>query len=78
MVKIIEAVPHDNYSLAVRLNNGKSGFFDVSPFLDKGIFQELKDIRYFEQMHVRRRSIFWPNDQDFCADTIDELMTTEE
>jgi len=77
MVKIIEAIPHDKYSLTVRLDNGKSGSFDVSPFLNKGIFQELKDIRYFEQVHVRGRSIFWPNDQDFCADTIDELMTTE-
>ncbi|MBU0568226.1 DUF2442 domain-containing protein [bacterium] len=76
MIKIIEAVPCNNYTLAIKLDNGKSGIFNVTPFLDKGIFQELKDKHYFEQVHVRGRSIFWPHEQDFCADTIDELMTT--
>jgi hypothetical protein len=76
MVKIIAAVSRNNYALEVKLDNGKSGIFDVTPFLDKGIFQELKDKRYFEQVQVRGRSIFWPHEQDFCADTINELMTT--
>lgn len=74
MVKIIEAIPGRNHTLAVKLDNGKTGVFDVSPFLDKGIFRELKDERYFAQVAVRGRSICWPNSQDFCADTIEALM----
>jgi hypothetical protein len=75
MVKIIEAVPRKDYIIAIKLDNGKSGIFDVTPFLDKGIFQELKDQRYFEQFRIRGRSISWPHEQDFCADTIEVLMT---
>jgi hypothetical protein len=74
MVKVIDAVPTDEYSLSVKLDNGKSGTFDVSPFLDKGIFQELKDREYFRQVIVRGRSICWPHNQDFCADTVDALL----
>jgi DUF971 family protein len=74
MVKVIEAKPRGNYSLEVKLDNGRSGIFDVSPFLDKGIFQELKDESYFRQVTVRGRSISWPHDQDFCADTVEALM----
>jgi len=76
MVKIIEAKPGNDYTILVKLDNGKSGIFDVSPFLDKGIFQELKDKHYFEQVIVCGRSISWPHDQDFCADTIEALIKT--
>jgi hypothetical protein len=74
MVKVIEAIPGKNFTLTVKLSNGKAGVFDVSPFIDKGIFQELKDERYFKQVMVRGRSICWPHEQDFCADTIDVLI----
>lgn len=74
MTKIIEAIPIENHALAIKLDNGKQGIFDVTPFLDKGIFSELRDVQYFRQVKVRGRSIFWPHDQDFCADTIEVLM----
>lgn len=75
MVKILEATPTENYRIVVKLDNGKSGLFDVSAFLDKGIFKELKDPGYFKLVKVRGRSISWPHSQDFCADTIEALMT---
>ena len=74
MVKILEVKPAANYTLYVKLDNGKSGVFDVLPFLDKGIFQELKDSHYFNQVTARSRSVYWPHQQDFCADTLDELL----
>jgi hypothetical protein len=42
MVKILTAVQRENHTLAVRLDNGKSGVFDVRPFLDKGIFSGIE------------------------------------
>ncbi len=74
MVRIIEATPGEDYTLFVKLNNGKCGVFDVRPFLDKGIFAELKNKEYFNLVQVRGRSISWPHNQDFCADTLDELV----
>jgi hypothetical protein len=74
MVKIIKAIPREDYCIDVVLDNGKIGSFNVSPYLDKGIFTELKDIDYFFQVKVRGRSIYWPHEQDFCADTIEAEM----
>ncbi|MBD3316786.1 MAG: DUF2442 domain-containing protein [Chitinivibrionales bacterium] len=74
MVKIIEVIPGAPYTLNIKLDNGKTGTFDLSPFIDKGIFQELKDEVYFRQVKNCGRSISWPHEQDFCADTIDELL----
>jgi hypothetical protein len=76
MVKVIDVKPGIDYTLQVVLDNGKSGAFNVAPFLDKGIFLELRDKNYFKQVVTRGRSIYWPHEQDFCADTIEALLNT--
>ncbi len=47
MVKVSHVEAKDDYVLLVELSNGKKGFFDVKPYLDKGIFTELKDKGFF-------------------------------
>jgi hypothetical protein len=74
MVKVVSVVPRDDYKIKICLDNGKTGLFDVVPFLDKGFFTELKDLNCFRQVLTRGRSISWPHSQDFCADTIDALL----
>jgi hypothetical protein len=74
MVKVLEAIPGDAYTLNIKLDNGKIRVFDVAPFLEKGIFTELKNTGYFKLVKVRGRSVSWPHSQDFCADTIESLM----
>ena len=71
MVKVISVLPKDNYQLFVKLSNGKEGYFDISPYLEKGIFQELKDKNYFTQVKLVFGGIAWPHSQDFSGDTIE-------
>ena len=59
-----------NYKLRVEFENNEFKEFDVEPFLDKGIFTELKDESYFKQVKVSFGSIEWPNEQDFSKDTL--------
>jgi hypothetical protein len=47
MNKLISVEPRDNYILLITLSNGKLGEFDVSRYLNKEIFKELKDHGYF-------------------------------
>jgi hypothetical protein len=42
MVKVIDVKPGLDYTLQVVLDNGKTGAFDVAPFLDKGIFKNYR------------------------------------
>jgi len=61
----------DGHKLRIHLSNGKIGIFDVSPYLDGGVFHELQDPQYFRRVKVAFGGIMWPNEQDFSADTIE-------
>ena len=74
MVKVIFVKPEKNYKLKVKLSNGKSGIFNVKPYLDKGIFRELQIKEYFELVKIAFGGVVWPHEQDFSADTIEYEM----
>ena len=78
MVKVISAEPIENYKLRILLSNGKKGIFDVSPYLDKGVFQELKEQQYFRSVKVAYGGVMWPHEQDFSAETIEYELQDEE
>ena len=67
-VQVVEAL--SNHKLKLKFDNGDTKFFDVTPYLDKGIFTELKDEGYFKQARVSFGSVEWPNEQDFSKDTL--------
>jgi len=73
-VKQAQALP--NYKLKIQFSNDELKEFDVSPFLNKGIFTELKDKNYFNQVRVAFGSVEWPNEQDFSKDTLYLLSTS--
>lgn len=54
----------------VELSDGRSGYFDMKPYLEKGVFTELKDKNCFKQAKPFLCGIAWPNEQDLSADTI--------
>lgn len=78
MVKVISAEPIENYKLRIVLSNGKQGIFDVFPYLDKGVFLELKDQDYFRRAKVAFGGVMWPHEQDFSAETIEYELQQEE
>jgi len=71
MVKVVSVLAKDNYQIFVKLSNGKEGGFNVSPYLEKGIFRELKDKNYFNKVKVLFGGVAWPHSQDFSGDTIE-------
>lgn len=62
--------PVDGFRLRVTFKNGEVRFFDMRRFLDKGIFKELKNPRYFKKVRVITGGIEWPHEQDLSADTL--------
>ena len=70
MLKVIKVDANNDYTLFVELSDGRLGKFDVKPYLDKGVFTELKDKNYFKQVRPLFCGIVWPNEQDLSADTI--------
>ena len=43
MIKVQSVQPQPDYWLKVTFNNNETKFFNVAPYLDKGIFKELKN-----------------------------------
>jgi hypothetical protein len=70
--RVVDVVANDDYTLTLTFTNGEVGQFDVTPYLDKGIFQELRDKSYFKSVRVALRTVQWPHEQDFCPDTLYE------
>ena len=68
--KVEKVEPTDNFQLVITFTNGEVRQFDVKPYLDKGIFTELKDPSYFQSVRAVAGSIEWPHQQDFSFDTL--------
>jgi hypothetical protein len=62
--------PDENYTLHVWFENGEEGILDMKPYLDKGIFRELRDLSMFNSVRPFIGTIQWANEADLCPDTV--------
>ena len=62
---IKDVKPQDNYLLLLTFENGEKRQFDMKPYLDFGIFEELKDVSLFKTVKTSFDSIEWDNEADF-------------
>ena len=67
---IKDVEPLDNYLLLLTFENGEKRQFDMKPYLDFGIFQELKDLRLFKTVKTSFDSIEWDNEADFDPEVL--------
>ena len=47
--RVKEVYPNEDWTLLLIFDNGEKGVFDVTPYLEKGIFSQLKDLRVFRE-----------------------------
>lgn len=70
--------PLSEYRIYVEIQDGRKGIFDVKPYLDRGIFRQLKDIHYFNQVDILFGAVTWPNEQDIAPETLlSEILVLE-
>jgi len=68
--RVVEVKPNPDFSLTIKFTNGEVRRFDVRPYLEKGVFRELKDVRLFNSVKPSLGTIQWLNGQDLCPDTL--------
>ncbi len=68
--RVKKVVSNNNYTINIIFDNDEEKVFDVNPYLDKGIFKELKDKKLFKTVRPFMGSIQWIHGQDFCPDTL--------
>ena len=59
-----EVKPANNYNLILTFENGEIRQFDMNPYLNIGIFKELKDVALFNTVHLSFDTIEWNNQAD--------------
>jgi len=67
---IKDVKPQDNYLLLLTFENGEKRQFDMKPYLNLGIFQELKDFKLFKTVKTSFDSIEWDNEADFDPEVL--------
>ncbi len=62
--------PLEGYKLKIEFNNDEIKIFDMSPYLNIGVFKELKDKKVFSTASESLGTVAWKSGQDLCPDTL--------
>lgn len=60
----------EDFTLILHFDNGEVKIFDVKPYMEQGIFKQLKDPKVFAAVRPFNGSICWKSGQDFCTHTL--------
>lgn len=70
MKKVVSVKANEDFTLILEFNDGKIRKFDVKPYLEIGVFQELKNLDYFKDIRITFGTVRWKNEQDFSPETL--------
>ena len=51
-------------------NTGEARLFDARPYLERGVFQRLKDLALFKQAYVALDTVCWPGELDIAPESL--------
>lgn len=68
--RVTEVEPNSDHTLNLHFNNDETRVFDVKPYLDKGIFAELRDLNAFNSVKPAFGGVLWAGGQDLCPDRL--------
>ncbi len=70
-MRIAEIKPNQDYTLQIVAEDGKTGIFDVSPYLELEAFTDLKNKEAFLKVMNGGYFVEWECGADLSADTIE-------
>lgn len=68
--RVLKVVVTQDYILDLVFTNHEKKQFDVKPYLNFGLFSELKDYSMFQTAKVEFGTVSWSNGLDICPDTL--------
>jgi len=68
--RVLKVVVTQDYILDLVFTNHEKKQFDVKPYLNFGLFTELKDYSIFQTAKVEFGTVSWSNGLDICPDTL--------
>jgi hypothetical protein len=68
--RVKKVKPVNDFMLHIWFTNGEERLFDVKPYLNLGIFSELKNLSMFNTVRLDGLSVEWANEAALSPDTI--------
>jgi hypothetical protein len=65
-----KAKPLKNYEILITFENNEEKIFDLKPYLETGLFAELKNENLFKTVRVVFDSLEWHNGVDICPEVL--------
>jgi hypothetical protein len=62
--------PLADYRLELTFENGEQRIFDLTPYLERGVFSRLQNRALFRMARVVAGSVEWPGEVDLSYDTL--------
>jgi hypothetical protein len=56
---VTKVIPHEDFTLTVRFDDGKERILDMKPFLGAGIFKRIAEYSQFKTVHVVFDTVVW-------------------
>ena len=70
LLDVVAVKAKPNYLLHLEFENGEKRIFDMSPYMDKKPFVQLKDSPLFAMAFVDNGTVVWPNNIDIAPETL--------
>lgn len=70
MTRVLAVRANDDFTLDLKFSDGSVRRFDMKPYLERGVFVELKDLSYFKRVRVAFGTVQWPHEQDIGPETL--------
>lgn len=70
MEAVTHVRPRVDFHLLLEFSNGERRLFDARPYLEKGVFTQLKDPQRFAQAYVAFDTVCWPGGLDIAPETL--------
>ena len=56
---VVSVQPNEDFSLAVVFEDGERGILDMTPYLDFGVFKQIKNFEQFKQVRIAFDTVEW-------------------
>ncbi len=56
---VVSVQPNDDFSVTVVFEDGVKGVLDMTPYLDFGVFKQIKDFDQFKRVRIAFDAVGW-------------------
>lgn len=75
ILKIVDVVYEEQYTLRLTFNNGDVRLCDFTPMMNKGVCKKLQDMNYFCSFKLDPFSVDWNNEIGFAPEFLYQNST---